>query len=143
MYDIVHLLYYLKVSFLYKSLTKLLQEIEVSECIFQDTISPDKNPELFIDLSTTDGGSTRIPDCTYRDKLMTIISPTYKPHRFKWVTPPDYEPCLLELLTNAFERGKQSVQRKSGGFKTSERKPYKISYEGEGNIVNMQILKGQ
>ena len=92
-----------------KSLVELLQEIEGSKCIFQETISPDSNPDLFVDLATTDGGSTRIPDCQYRDKLMQIITPFYKPHRFKWVTPPDYEPCLLEAVTNAFERGKPPV----------------------------------
>ena len=165
-----------------KSLTELLQEIEGTSCIFQETISPDSNPKLFVDLATTDRGSTRIPDCQYRDKLMQIISPTYKPQRFKFVTPPGYEPCLLEALTNAFERGKSPVtikifrgqrghvlrledsgegfnyekcvaemrsggekfyQRNGGGFKKFERRPYQISYEGRGNIFNMQILKEQ
>jgi len=105
-------------------LTELLQEIEGSGCIFQDTISPDKNSELFINLLTTDGSSTRIPNCIYRDKLVIIISPTYKPHRFKATR------SFLNL----------EIVRKSGSTFSVRYIKMKLSLLADANFRELHIL---
>jgi hypothetical protein len=165
-----------------KPLTELLREIEGEECIFEDVLNPEQNPDTFVDVSAIGGGSVRIPSGEYRGELMKRISPEYKPTGYTWVAPPGYDSCLTEMLINAFERGKPPVtiklfkgqkghvlrikdsgegfahealvaemragsedfyQRNGGGLRTFERKPYQISYESNGNIINMQILAGQ
>ena len=48
-----------------------------------------------------------------------------------------------ELVAEMRAGSEEFYQRNGGGLRTFDRKPYQISYEGNGNVINMQILTGQ